>query len=85
LPQWLGWVAAEARAVRRDCQITALNPVTEITSPARLIQSPTVIFVGSSTENLENGRATLTLFLGDTIAGAEPDLVAGEVPLRPAI
>jgi hypothetical protein len=30
-----------------DCQMTMLNPVTEIASPARLIQSPTVIFTGS--------------------------------------
>jgi hypothetical protein len=35
--------------------------------------------------NLEKGRATYVLFLGDTTLGAERDLVAREVPLRPAI
>jgi len=65
--------------------MTTLNPATEMTSPARPIQSPTVIFIGSWTVNLEKGRATLTLFLGDTTLGAERDLVAREVPLLSAI
>jgi hypothetical protein len=56
--------------------MTTLNPATEMTSPARPIQSPTAIFIGSWTVNLEKGRATLTLFLGDTTLGAERDLVA---------
>jgi hypothetical protein len=51
-----------------------LDPATEITSPARLIQSPTRIFIGSSSVILEKGRATFTLFLGATILGAERDL-----------
>jgi hypothetical protein len=65
------------------CQMTTLNPMTETTSPARLIQSPTVIFTGSSTVNLEKGRATFVLFLGDTTCGAERDLGArmGLLPL----
>src|SRR5215471_21061577 len=63
--------------------MTTLNPATEMTSPARPIQSPTVIFIGSWTVNLEKGRATLTLFLGDTTLGAERDLVAREVPTTP--
>jgi hypothetical protein len=85
LARWLAWAAIDALAVRTDCQITTLNPMTEIISPARLVQSPTVIFIGSWTVNLEKGRATFVLFLGDTILGAERDLVAREVPLRPAI
>jgi hypothetical protein len=40
-------LALDVFAGRVDCQMTTLNPVTEITSPARLIQSPTVIFIGS--------------------------------------
>lgn len=32
---------------RMDCQMITLNPVTEITSPAKLTQSPTIIFPGS--------------------------------------
>jgi hypothetical protein len=61
------------------------EPMTEITSPARLTQSPTVIFIGSWIVNLEKGRATFTLFLGDTTLGAEPDLAARAVSLLPAI
>ena len=65
------------------CQITTLNPMTETTSAARLIQSPTVIFTGSSTVSLEKGRATFVLLLGDTTCGAERDLgaPAGLLPL----
>jgi hypothetical protein len=76
---------ASAFAVRMSCQMTTLNPITETTSPARLIQSPTVISTRSSTENLENGSATFVLFLGDTTWGAERDLGARSVLLRLAI
>jgi hypothetical protein len=66
--------------------MTTLNPMTETTSPARLIQSLTVI-AGSSVVNRENdkGRATLVLFLGDTTCGAERDLGSRAVLLRLAI
>ena len=64
-----------------SCQITTLNPMTEITNPVRLIQSPTFIVIGSSAVIFEKGRATFTLFLGDTTLGAERDLDAGAVPL----
>lgn len=60
--------------------------MTETTSPARLIQSLTVI-AGSSVVNREKdkGRATLVLFLGETTCGAERDLGARAVFLRLAI
>jgi hypothetical protein len=66
--------------------MTTLNPMTETTSPARLIQSLTVI-AGSSIVSREKdkGRATLVLFLGDTTCGAERDLGARAVFLRLAI
>jgi catechol 2,3-dioxygenase-like lactoylglutathione lyase family enzyme len=66
--------------------MTTLNPMTETTSPARLIQSFTVI-AGSCVVNREKdkGRATLVLFLGDTTWGAERDLGARAVLLRLAI
>src|SRR5512135_436961 len=66
--------------------MTTLNPTTETTSPARLIQSLTVI-AGSSIVNREKdkGRATLVLFLGDTTCGAERDLGSRAVLLRLAI
>ena len=49
-----------------------------LTNPAALIQSPNLIFTGSSALIIERGRATFTLFLGDIrIAfGAERDLRA---------
>jgi len=66
--------------------MTTLNPMTETTSPARLVQSLTVI-AGSSVVNREKdkGKATLVLFLGDTTCGAECDLSARAVLLRLAI
>ena len=66
--------------------MTTLNPMTETTSPARLIQSLAVI-AGSSVVNREKdkGKATLVLFLGDTTCGAERDLGAGAALLRLAI
>lgn len=66
--------------------MTTLNPMTETTSPARLIKSLTVI-AGSSVVNREKdkGRATLVLFLGDITCGAERDLGARVVLLRLAI
>jgi hypothetical protein len=69
-----------------SCQITTLNPTTEITNSARLIQSPTFMFTGSSAVILEKGRATFTLFLGAITLGAERDLGArAAVSLRCAI
>lgn len=76
---------ASAFPARMNCQMTTLNPMIETTSPARLIQSPTVIFTGSSTVNLENGSATFILFRGDTTRGADRDLGARLVLLRRAI
>jgi Protein of unknown function (DUF4232) len=66
--------------------MTTLNPMTETTSPARLIQSLTVI-AGSCVVNREKdkGRATLVRFLMDTSRGAERDLGARAVLLRLAI
>jgi hemin uptake protein HemP len=46
--RWLAWSASDAFAMRMSCLIATLNPMTEITNPARLIQSPTLIFTGSS-------------------------------------
>jgi hypothetical protein len=59
-----------------------VKPVTEITSAARLIQSPAVIVAGTWTVIREKGRATFTLFRGDTTLGAERDLVVRAVPCR---
>ncbi len=66
--------------------MTTLNPVTETTSPARLIKSLAVI-AGSCVVNRENdkGRATLVLFLWETTRGAERDLGARAVLLPLAI
>jgi hypothetical protein len=71
--------------LRMSCQITTLNPATETTNPAKLIQSPTFIFTGSSAVILPKGRATLTLFRGATTLGAERDLGVRPVPFSPAI
>jgi hypothetical protein len=72
--------------MRMSCQIATLNPMTEITNPARLIQSPAFIVIGSSAVIFEKGRATFTLFRGDTTLGAERDLGARALlPLLPAI
>jgi hypothetical protein len=71
--------------MRLSCLMATPNPMTVITNPATLIQSP--IFTGSSTLIIERGRATFTLFLGDIrIAfGAERDLRASAMPLSSAI
>jgi hypothetical protein len=58
--------------------MTTLKPMTEIISPARLIQSPAVI-AGSWIVNLAKGRATFVLVFGATTLGAERDLGAGGV------
>jgi hypothetical protein len=72
--------------MRMSCQIATLNPMTEITNPARLIQSPAFIVIGSSAVIFEKGRATFTLFRGDTTLGAERDLgVRVLLPLLSAI
>lgn len=65
--------------------MTTLNPVTEITSPARLIQSAILIRTGSCTVNMEKGSATLTLFRGDTTVGAPLDRVDSRGFLEPAM
>src|SRR5215471_13602998 len=67
-----------------SCQITALNPATVITRPARLIQSPASIFTGFSAVIFEKGRATVTVLPGATILGADRDLGAGAAPLARA-
>jgi hypothetical protein len=51
--------------MRLSCLIATPNPMTVITDPATLIQSPILIFTGSSTLIIERGRATFTLFLGE--------------------
>ena len=71
--------------MRLSCQITTLNPMTEITSPAKLTQSPTFIFIGSSAVIFEKGKATFTWFLGATTLGAERDLDVRAAPLSLAI
>jgi hypothetical protein len=67
--------------MRMSSLIVTLNPMTETTSPATLIQSPALIFTGSSALIIDKGRATFTLFLGDTTLGAECDRRASAVPL----
>jgi hypothetical protein len=49
--------------MRMSCLITTQNPMTKVTNPARLTQSPTFSFAGSSVVIIEKGRATFTLFL----------------------
>jgi hypothetical protein len=85
LAQRLAWSASDARAMRMSSLITTLNPITETTSPARLIQSPVLMVIGSSALIIDRGRAMLTLFLGDTTLGAGPDRRASAVPLPSAI
>jgi hypothetical protein len=71
--------------MRLSCLIATPNPMTVITNPATLIQSPTLIFTGSSALIIERGRATFTLFLGDITLGAERHLRASPAPLSSAI
>ena len=71
--------------MRMSCLIATLNPTTEITSPAKLIQSPTLIVTGSSALIIERGRATVVLFLCDTTFCAGRALRARAVPLSSAI
>ena len=52
--------------MRMSSLITTLNPMTETASPARLIQSPALMVIGSSALIIERGRAMFTLFLGAT-------------------
>ena len=80
--------------MRMSCLITMQNPTTDVTNPARLTQSPTFSFIGSSVVIIEKGRATFTLlftlflplcdlFLSPRGASlcAGRDLRAGVVPL----
>jgi hypothetical protein len=76
--------------MRMSCLITTQNPMTDVTNPARLTQSPTFSFIGSSVVIIEKGRATFTLFLPlcdlflslrDAALGAGRDLRARVVPL----
>jgi len=73
--------------MRLSCLIATPNPMTVITNPATPIQSPTLIFTGSSALIIERGRATFTLFVGDirTALGAERDLRASAMPLSSVI
>ncbi len=66
-----------ARAMRMSCLIATLSLMTETTNPARLIQSPALIFTRSSALITDKGRATFTLFLCDTTLFAERDLPFG--------
>jgi hypothetical protein len=59
-------LASDAFAMRMSSLIATLNPRTETTNPARLIQSPTLMAIGSSALIIDRGRATFTLFLGAT-------------------
>ena len=58
--------ASDAFAMRMSSLIATLNPMTETTNPARLIQSPALMVVGCSARIIDRGRATFTLFLGAT-------------------
>jgi hypothetical protein len=58
--------ASDAFAIRTSSLIATLNPMTETTNPARLIQSPTLMVIGSSALIIDRGRAMFTLFLGAT-------------------
>ena len=73
--------------MRLSCLIATPNPMTVIINPATLIQSPVLIFTGSSALIIERGRATFTLFVGDIriALGAERDLRASAMPLSSAI
>ena len=66
--------------MRISSLIATLNPMTEIASPARLIQSPGLIFTGSSALIMDKGREMFTLFLGDTTLGPECDRRASALP-----
>jgi hypothetical protein len=54
--------------------------MTETASPVRLIQSPDLIFTGSSALIMDKGREMFTLFLGDTTLGPECDRRASALP-----
>jgi hypothetical protein len=72
--------------MRLSSLIATLNPMTDTTNPARLIQSPALMVTGSSALIIDRGRATLTLFLGDeTTLYAGRDRRASAVPLPSAI
>jgi hypothetical protein len=66
--------------MRVSSLITTLNPRSEIASPVRLIQSPDLIFSGSSALIIDKGSAMFTLFLGDTTLGPECDRRASALP-----
>jgi hypothetical protein len=58
--------ASDTFAMRTSSLIATLNPITETTNPARLIQSPTRMVIGSSALIIDRGKAMFTLFLGAT-------------------
>jgi hypothetical protein len=62
--------------MRVSSLITTLNPTAETTNPARLIQSLSLIVVGSSARTIEKGRAMFTLFPCDTSVCTGRDLRA---------
>ena len=76
--------ASDAFAMRMSSLIAALNPMTETTNPARLIQSPTLMVIGSPALIIDRGRATFTLFRCDTTFCAGRDRRASVVPLPSA-
>jgi hypothetical protein len=58
--------ASDAFAMRTSSLIATLNPITETANPAKLIQSPARMLIGSSALIIDRGRAMFTLFLGAT-------------------
>jgi hypothetical protein len=67
--------------------MTTLNPMTETTKPARLIQSPALIVTGSCVLITDKGArvATFALMTCDEFLGAERDLRTGATLLPWAI
>ena len=67
--------------------MTTLNPMTETTKPARLIQSPALIVTGSCVLITDKGArvATFALMTCDECPGAERDLRTGATLLPWAI
>lgn len=85
LARRLAWSASDACAMRISSRIATLNPITEITNPARLIQSPTLMVIGSSILIVDKGRATFVLFLCDVTFCAGRDRRASAVRLPSVI
>jgi hypothetical protein len=75
--------------MRISSLITTLNPMTETTKPARLIQSPALIVTGSSVLITDKGArvATFALTTCDEFLGAKGSGVAepGPMPTAPGL